>query len=116
MKLKELRISKNLIQNDIAKILNIPKSTYARYELEVSEAPIEIYFRLANFYGVSLDYLLDNPNPVKEKKSEFSLHEEELIDIYRELSDYNKEVILRNMYILLPATERTKYDVLKNVK
>lgn len=116
MKLKELRMSKNLIQNDIAKILNIPKSTYARYELEVSEAPIEIYFRLANFYGVSLDYLLDNPNPVKEKKSEFSLHEEELIDIYRELSDFNKEVILRNMYILLPATERTRYDVLKNVK
>ena len=116
MKLKELRVEKNLLQKDVADMLNISQKTYSNYELELTQAPIEIYFKLANFYGVTLDYLLDNPNPINEKKSEFSLHEEELIDIYRELSDFNKEVILRNMYILLPASQRAKYDVLKYVQ
>ena len=116
MKLKELRVEKNLLQKDVADMLNISQKTYSNYELESTQAPIEIYFKLSKFYGVTLDYLLDNPNPVNEKKSEFSLHEEELIDIYRELSDFNKEVILRNMYILLPASQRAKYDVLKYVQ
>ena len=53
MKLKELRLKHHLIQQELANILNIPKSTYVKYELESTQAPIEIYIKLANYYNVS---------------------------------------------------------------
>lgn len=92
MKLKELRLKHKLLQDDIAKILNIKKNTYSNYETEKTQAPIEIYIKLANYYNVSLDYLLENPKPPKNFK-EFTLNEE-LINTYRELSDQIKEVVL----------------------
>ena len=68
MKLKEIRKKKNLTQKDVSESLGIPINTYTQYELEYREAPIDFYIKLANFYGVTLDYLLDNPNPANEKK------------------------------------------------
>lgn len=115
MKLKELRLKHHLIQQELANILNIPKSTYVKYELESTQAPIEIYIKLANYYNVTLDYLLENPKPPRQE-SEFTLKEEELIDMYRELSEQNKEVILRNFYILLNPDARQNYEILKYIK
>lgn len=115
MKLKELRLKHNKIQLEIANYLNVPKSTYVKYELESTQAPIDIYIKLANYYDVTLDYLLENPNPPKRFK-EFTLQEEELIDIYRELSDQNKEVILRVFYILLNPDRRYDYEILQYIK
>ena len=115
MKLKELRLKHNKIQLEIANYLNIPKSTYGKYELWSTQAPIEIYIKLANYYNVSLDYLLENPKPPKQFR-EFTLKEEELIDMYRELSEPNKEVILRNFYILLNPDKRPNYETLRYIK
>lgn len=69
----------------------------------------------SGYYNVSLDYLLENPKPPKQE-SEFTLKEEELIDMYRELSEQNKEVILRNFYILLNPDARQNYEILKYIK
>ena len=44
------------------------------------------------------------------------VYEEELIDMYRELSEQNKEVILRNFYILLNPDARQNYEILKYIK
>lgn len=61
MNLKKLRKERNLLQSDIAKALNIPPSTYGGYELGAANPSIETLIKLANFYNVSLDYLLDRP-------------------------------------------------------
>ncbi len=115
MKLKELRLKHHLLQDNIAEILGIKKNTYSNYEIEKTQAPIEIYIKLANYYNVTLDYLLENPKPPKQE-NEFTLKEEELIDMYRELSEQNKEVILRNFYILLKPDARLNYEILKYIK
>ena len=61
MKLKQLRKNKNLTQAEVAKNLDLPTSTYGNYEQELSSPSIETLIKLANFYNVSLDYLLDRP-------------------------------------------------------
>ena len=58
MNLKTLRKSKNLTQSDMGKILNITAPTYNGYETEKYEPNIETLCKLADFYNVSLDYLV----------------------------------------------------------
>ena len=54
----ELRTGNNLTQNDLAKILNISRSTYKDYELQISIIPIKHLLTLSNYFHVSIDYLL----------------------------------------------------------
>lgn len=55
--LKIFRFNRGLTQEDIAKVLNIKRSQYARYELGENEMPIRHYITLAKFYGITLDEL-----------------------------------------------------------
>ncbi|MBD9114623.1 XRE family transcriptional regulator [bacterium] len=57
-RLKEIREDRDLLQKDIAKILNIPQQNYSRYELGIIKMPIDKYVILAKFYNVSIDYLV----------------------------------------------------------
>lgn len=58
MRLKELRKEKKLTQAEISKILNVAPTTYNGYETEKFEPTIETLCILADYYGVTLDYLI----------------------------------------------------------
>ena len=57
-KILELRNINNLTQDDIANILNISRSTYKDYELQISIIPIKHLIALSDYFNVSIDYLL----------------------------------------------------------
>ena len=57
--LKELRLQNNLTQQDVAKVIQVSRVVYNRYEKNQREIPLELLCKLADFYGVTLDYLLD---------------------------------------------------------
>ncbi len=56
--LKYLRQDKNLAQNDVAKLLNMSQSNYSRCELGKRSIDIADLCKLADFYGVSLDFIV----------------------------------------------------------
>ena len=58
MRLRELRKQKKLNQSDISKYLNVALSTYGGYEQETSEPNLETLCKLADYYNVTLDYLV----------------------------------------------------------
>lgn len=58
-KLKELRLQNNLTQENVAKVIQVSRVVYNRYENNQREIPLELLCKLADFYGVSVDYLLD---------------------------------------------------------
>ena len=60
MRLKELRLKLGLNQTEIANKLNIKRNTYNKYELETNEPDITTLKMFANFYNVTLDYLLEH--------------------------------------------------------
>lgn len=60
--LRSIREDSDLRQSDIAKILNVSQNTYSQYETGVIALTAEILVKLANFYNVSVDYLLDRTN------------------------------------------------------
>ena len=59
-RLKELRLAKGLKQEDVAKMLGIGRTSYGAYELGDNTPPTDKLLQLAEFYEVSLDYILYN--------------------------------------------------------
>ena len=56
-RIRDLREDSDLSQRQIAEIINMHKTTYARYETGERELPFNIAILLAKHYKVSLDYL-----------------------------------------------------------
>jgi len=67
-RIRELREDRDLTQLEIAKIVIVSQSTYAKYESGSLDIPTHALIKLAKFYNVSVDYILeltDNPQPPK---------------------------------------------------
>lgn len=65
MRLRDLREDNDITQNQIALMLNIKQNTYSQYENGKREVPINTLWKLADFYDVSIDYLVGRE---KERK------------------------------------------------
>ena len=59
MRLKDLREDADIRQQTIAEYLHIRQNTYSQYENGQRQIPIEMLIRLALFYNVSVDYILE---------------------------------------------------------
>lgn len=56
-KIKELRKENNLTQQQVSEVLEIKYQVYQRYENGTREIPLHLLIKLADFYGVTLDYI-----------------------------------------------------------
>ena len=61
-RLRDLREDRDLKQKDLAQLLKIHQTTYSDYELGQLNIPIPVLHALADFYQVSIDYLLCRTN------------------------------------------------------
>lgn len=57
-KIRELREDRDLKQREVAEYLNVSQNTYSQYENGVISLTAETLVKLAEFYKVSVDYLL----------------------------------------------------------
>ena len=57
-RLKDLREDMDMTQSQISEILGIQQTVYSRYERGFQTIPVEHLIKLADFYGVSTDYIL----------------------------------------------------------
>ena len=60
--IRNLRIDRGLTQKQIAEVLNVKQNTYSQYEIGVLNYPVDVLLKLADYYGVSVDYLLGRTN------------------------------------------------------
>lgn len=60
--LRAIREDKDIRQKEIAAYLNVSQNTYSQYETGVISLTAEILIKLADYYNVSIDYLLDRTN------------------------------------------------------
>lgn len=73
LRIKDLREDKDLLQKDIAMVLNTTQTNYSKYELGKINIPIETLKKLAIFFDTSIDYMLGltdeiKPYPRRKKK------------------------------------------------
>lgn len=56
--IRNLREDNDKTQQELADYLNVKQTTYSKYELGKINIPIEVFMKLADYYQVSVDYLL----------------------------------------------------------
>lgn len=61
-RIRDLREDRDLKQRQLAEYLNCSQQVYSNYELGQRDIPTDVLIRLANFYNVSIDYLLGQTN------------------------------------------------------
>ncbi len=67
-KLRDLREDHDLKQRELADLLHCSQQVYSNYELGQRDIPTQTLISLADFYGVSVDYLLGlTANPRRNK-------------------------------------------------
>lgn len=91
MNLKELRKKKNLSQSQVAEALGISLRAYQNYEYNQREPNIEMINKLADYFNVTVDKLLERntkeQDAIDELAAEFdmSAFEKKIVDNYLSL-------------------------------
>lgn len=96
-RLRELRLEKGLLQSDIAKIINKGERTVGFYETEERDMGTETLSILADFFNVSIDYLLGKTDIRNSSKQIDDILNEAMIGMsaeeYEKLSEAQKKQI-----------------------
>lgn len=96
--LRELRASRGLTQSDIAKLLGLTTNAYQSYERGTSEPSCKSLSKLADFYGVTTDYLLGrNPEGEWSTLMGKAFGSQEALERFSELKEEAKTVIIAAM-------------------
>ncbi len=66
-RLKDIREDNDINQNKMSKILNVKRSTYSLWELGINIIPIKYLSDFADYFNVSIDYVLSLTNNRKAK-------------------------------------------------
>lgn len=68
-RLRDLREDNDMSQQQVSEILKIKQTVYSRYERGFQTIPLEHLIKLADYYGVSTDYILGRTNITKPYSS-----------------------------------------------
>lgn len=88
MNLKKLRAQRSLSQKAVADGVGCSPTVYSRYETGERQPSIEMLLALSKFFGVSVDYLIGNPETAGPC---FSDAEMELVKAAREADERARE-------------------------
>lgn len=97
-RIRDLREDEDLLQKQVCGIVDCNQQQYHLYESGKREIPFHCAIKLADFYGVSLDYIAGRTHNKKGlNRSELPEKETELINKFRSLSDERKGRILERL-------------------
>lgn len=108
--LRELRLKRQLTQNEVAENFSISQQTYQKYESGKVEPPYDLLCDFAMFYGVSTDYLLgreEKPDPMEQlaKLSSIEITEQVILEKYLELPKASRELVIAFMKSAIAEAE-----------
>ena len=103
-RLISLRKRHQLSQEELATQLNISRGAIGMWETDKRKPDLDMLIYLADYFKVSTDYILcrtneDNTNSTPH--SEFSEHEQKLLDTFRQLNLDNQDIIIGEIKKLL---------------
>ena len=105
--LYELRVERGVSQKELAEAIGVSQSTIAKIEVGRNEATASTIRKLAGYFNISTDYLLEFEDDFgvrvddKEKKPDtLSAEERRLLEGYREINAAGKKLVMQTVETL----------------
>ena len=118
--LKELLDLHGMTQRQLAEALALSSSALGNYVQGPREPDYNTLIRIADFFQVTTDYLLDHPAKTKAPLAEASHREELLLHIFRSLTEEQQEFYLEQGHIFLRQNRKKEsslsYPALRSSK
>lgn len=107
-RITSLRKKANLTQEQMATKLNITRSALSQYELGTRNPDYDLLIKIADFFDVSIDYLLRGEDHYKDKARELRKHTDVRFAAVdgREFTDSEKEAILADALRRIDGIEK----------
>ena len=116
--LKELRLNKRLSQQNIADVLKVSARAYQKYEYGTAEPNFDTLSKLADFYGVTADYLLGR-EPKKEQPidyEEVKRKTNEIIERIENLPPEHQAFMIKIVHVLSGMEQEVSAELQPVVK
>ena len=104
-RLKEIREERNLTQKDIAKTLEVDRSTYVGWETGKDTIPLRRLNKLSDYYKISVDYMTG----LSDVTSSYRVIDLDAKVIGQNLKDFRKErnLVQKDIFLFLNTTSST---------
>lgn len=114
-RIKQLREKRGLIQEILAAELGITQQMLSKYERDVTLIKVDILKKIATYFNVTTDYLLGVSDVKRDLQRQMKMNETldeyyDLIEIYKDLDSYDKEMIWSIMQTVKKVGEKRKKD------
>lgn len=114
-RIKQLREKRGLIQEILAAELGITQQMLSKYERNVTLIKVDILKKIATYFNVTTDYLLGVSDVKRDLQRQMKMNETldeyyDLIEIYKDLDSYDKEMIWSIMQTVKKVGEKRKKD------
>lgn len=105
--LYELRVERGVSQKELAEAIGVSQSTIAKIEVGRNEATASTIRKLASYFNISTDYLLEfeddfgvRVDDKKKKPDALSAEERRLLEEYREINAAGKKLVMQTVETL----------------
>lgn len=114
-RIKQLREKRGLIQEILAAELGITQQMLSKYERDVTLIKVDILKKIATYFNLTTDYLLGVSDVKRDLQRQMKMNETldeyyDLIEIYKDLDSYDKEMIWSIMQTVKKVGEKRKKD------
>lgn len=114
-RIKQLREKRGLILEILAAELGITQQMLSKYERDVTLIKVDILKKIATYFNVTTDYLLGVSDVKRDLQRQMKMNETldeyyDLIEIYKDLDSYDKEMIWSIMQTVKKVGEKRKKD------
>ena len=114
-RIKQLREKRGLIQEILAAELGITQQLLSKYERDITLIKVDILKKIAIYFNVTTDYLLGISDVKRDLQGQMKMTETldqyyDLVEVYKELDEYDQEMIWSIIQIVKKINEKKKIE------
>ena len=114
-RIKQLREKRGLIQEILTAELGITQQLLSKYERDITLIKVDILKKIAIYFNVTTDYLLGISDVKRDLQGQMKMNETldqyyDLVEVYKELDEYDQEMIWSIIQIVKKINEKKKIE------
>lgn len=107
-RIKQLRESRNMIQEILASELGITQQMLSKYERDIMCIKVDVLKKLAEYFNVTTDYLLGISDVKRDLQGQIRINKAldeyyDLVEAYKGLDKYDREMV----WMIIQAVKKT---------